>query len=193
MNQPWVYICSPSWASLPPPSPSHPSGSSQCTSPEHPVSWIKPELAIYFTYDNIHISMPFTQIIPPLPSPTESKSLFLTSVSFSARVFQSPHCRGVIFTFVLMGFCLSSSSERKLRPIPSPSAKVCWSPTSNQQPSKSMTTTCQVRANIYLHLLTYFCLLLHDLSLNFLNTLFWAKCTSLSDLLTLSDSVICCF
>ena len=48
--------------------------------------------------------MPFSQIIPPLPSPTESKSLFLTSVSFSARVFQSPHCRGVIFTFVLMGF-----------------------------------------------------------------------------------------
>ena len=35
MNQPWVYMCSPSWAPLPPPSPSHPSGSSQCTSPEH--------------------------------------------------------------------------------------------------------------------------------------------------------------
>ena len=35
MNQPWVHMCSPSWAPLPPPSPSHPSGSSQCTSPEH--------------------------------------------------------------------------------------------------------------------------------------------------------------
>ena len=35
MNQPWVYMCSPSWIPLPPPSPSHPSGSSQCTSPEH--------------------------------------------------------------------------------------------------------------------------------------------------------------
>ena len=35
MNQPWIYICSPSWSPLPPPSPSHPSGSSQCTSPEH--------------------------------------------------------------------------------------------------------------------------------------------------------------
>ena len=31
MNQPWIYMCSP----LPPPSPSHPSGSSQCTSSEH--------------------------------------------------------------------------------------------------------------------------------------------------------------
>ena len=32
MNQ---CMCSPSWSPLPPPSPSHPSGSSQCTSPEH--------------------------------------------------------------------------------------------------------------------------------------------------------------
>ena len=66
---------------LPPPSPSHPSGSPQCTSPEHPVSCIKHGLAICFTYDNIHVSMPFSQIIPPLPSPTESKRLFYTSVS----------------------------------------------------------------------------------------------------------------
>ena len=76
----WVYMCSPSWHSLPPPSPPHPSGSSQCTSPEHPVSCIEPGLAIYFTYDNIHISMLFSQIIPPSPSPTESKSLFFISV-----------------------------------------------------------------------------------------------------------------
>ena len=46
MNQSWVYMCSPSWDPLPPPSPSHPSGSSQCTRPEHPVSRIKPGLAI---------------------------------------------------------------------------------------------------------------------------------------------------
>ena len=35
MNQPWIYMCSPSQSPLPPPSPCHPSGSSQCTSPEH--------------------------------------------------------------------------------------------------------------------------------------------------------------
>ena len=35
MNQPWIYMCSPFRPPLPPPSPSHPSGSSQCTSPEH--------------------------------------------------------------------------------------------------------------------------------------------------------------
>ena len=33
MNLPQVYMCSPSWTLLPPPSPYHPSRSSQCTSP----------------------------------------------------------------------------------------------------------------------------------------------------------------
>ena len=71
---------------LPPPSHYHPSGSSQCTSPKHPVSCIEPGLAIHFIYDIIHVSMPFSQIIPPFPSPspTESKRLFLyICVSFA--------------------------------------------------------------------------------------------------------------
>ena len=46
-------MCSPSWPSIPPPSPSHPSGSFQCNSPEDPVSCIEPGLVICFTYDNI--------------------------------------------------------------------------------------------------------------------------------------------
>ena len=81
MDLPRVYMCSPSWTPLPSPSPSHPSRSSQCINPEHPVSCIEPGLAIHFTYDNIHVSMPFSQIIPPSSSPTESKRLFCTSVS----------------------------------------------------------------------------------------------------------------
>ena len=64
-----------------PPSLYHPSGSSQCTSPKHPVSCIEPGLVIRFIYDIIHVSMPFSQIILPSPSPTESKRLFYTSVS----------------------------------------------------------------------------------------------------------------
>ena len=45
------------------------------------VTCIQPGLAICFTLDNIHVLMLFSQIIPPLPSPIESKSLFCTSVS----------------------------------------------------------------------------------------------------------------
>ena len=41
--------------------------------PKHPVSCIEPRLAIHFSHDIIHVSMPFSQIIPPSPSPTESK------------------------------------------------------------------------------------------------------------------------
>ena len=67
LNLKWVYMCSSSWTPLPPPSPS------QCTSPEHPVWCIKPGLVICFTYDNLHVSMPFSNIILPSPSPTESK------------------------------------------------------------------------------------------------------------------------
>ena len=79
MNLPRVYTCSPSWTPLPPLSPYHPSGSSQCTSPKHPVSCIRPGLAIHFLCDIIHVSVPFSQIIPPSPSPTESKRRFYTS------------------------------------------------------------------------------------------------------------------
>ena len=58
-----------------------PTSLSQCTSPKHPASCIEPGLAICFIYDIIYVSMPFSQIIPPSSSPTESKRLFYTSVS----------------------------------------------------------------------------------------------------------------
>ena len=70
MNPPRVYMCSPSCTPLPPPSPYHPSGSSQGTSPKHHVSCIETGLAILSIYDIVHVSMPISQITPP--SPTES-------------------------------------------------------------------------------------------------------------------------
>ena len=81
MNLPQVYMCSPSWTLLPPPSPYQPSGSSQCTSSKHPVPCIELGLATCFIYDIVHVSMPFSKIIPPSPSPTKSKRLFYTLVS----------------------------------------------------------------------------------------------------------------
>ena len=49
--------------------------------PQALVSCIQPGLAICFILDNIHVSMLFSQIILPSPSPIESKSLSYTSVS----------------------------------------------------------------------------------------------------------------
>ena len=69
----------------------HPSGSSPCTSPKHPISCIEPRLAIHFLHDSIHISMPFSQIIPPSPSPTEYKSPFYTSVSLLLSCIEGYH------------------------------------------------------------------------------------------------------
>ena len=67
MHPPWVYTCSPSGTPLPPPSPYHPSGSSQCTSPKLPVSCIEPAwtgdsfLIWYYTC--------FNAILPNHPPP----------------------------------------------------------------------------------------------------------------------------
>ena len=69
-------ILNPPPSSLPVPS----LWSSQCTSLKHLVC-IEPGLAIRFMYGIIHVSMLFSQIIPPSPSPTESKRLFYTSLS----------------------------------------------------------------------------------------------------------------
>ena len=64
MNLSQVYLWSPSWTLLPPPSPYHPSGSSQCTSPKHPVSCIEPGLASRFIRDILHVSyMPIKYFI----------------------------------------------------------------------------------------------------------------------------------
>ena len=83
MHPPWVYTCSPSSTPLPPPSPYHPSGSSQCTIPKLPVSCIKPGLAIHFLYDIIHVLMPLSQIIPHSLSHRVQKTVLYICISFA--------------------------------------------------------------------------------------------------------------
>ena len=83
MNLPQVHLSSQPWTPLPLPSPYHLSGSSPCTSPKHPVSCIEHRLAIHFLHDSIHVSMSFSQIIPPSPSPSESKFLSIELLMLS--------------------------------------------------------------------------------------------------------------
>ena len=102
---------------LPHPSPYHPSGSSQCTSPEHPVSCIKPGLATHFTYDIIHVSMPFSQIITPSPSPTESKRLFYTPVSLLLSHIQGYCYHLSKFHIYALVYCIGVFLSGLLHPV----------------------------------------------------------------------------
>ena len=54
----------------------------------YPVSNIDWHFVIH---DSIRVSMPFSQIIPPSPSPSESKSPFYTSVSLLLSRIQGHH------------------------------------------------------------------------------------------------------
>ena len=111
MNPPRVYSCYHPEPPLPPPSPYHPSGSSQCTSPEHPVSCIEPGLAIHFTYDIIHVSLPFSQIISPLPLPQSPKDGSIHLCLFCCLPYR------VIITFFLSSVQFSRSAvSNSLRP-----------------------------------------------------------------------------
>ena len=117
---------------LPPPSPYYPSGSSQCTSPKQPVSRIELGLVIHFIYDIIHVSMPFSQITPPSPSPTESKRLFYTSVSLllshiqgycyhlsKFHIYALVYCIGV---FLFTGIPQETRKKSQIKPNSTPIA-----------------------------------------------------------------------
>ena len=90
----------------PPPTPYHLFGSCPCTSPKHPVSCIEHRLAIRFLPDSIHVSIPFSQIIPPSRSPTESKSPFYTSVSLLLSHIEGYHYHLSKFHIYVLVYCI---------------------------------------------------------------------------------------
>ena len=106
INPPRVYMSSQSWTPLPPPTTYHLSGSSPCTSSKHPVSCIEHRLEIHFLHDSIHVSVPFSQIIPPSPSPSESKSPFYTSVSLLLSRIQGYHYHLSKFRICVLVYCV---------------------------------------------------------------------------------------
>ena len=74
-----------------------------------------------YKHDSIHVRMPFSQIILPSPSPSESKSLLYTSVSFLLSCIQGHHCHlskfhiyvSILywcFSFWLTSLCIIGSS-----------------------------------------------------------------------------------
>ena len=89
-----IRVSLPAWTPLLPPSPPHPSGLSPSASFGCPASCVKLALVIYFTCGDVHASRLLSQIVPPSPSPTESKVCF-----FHLCLLCCPTCRiiGTVF------------------------------------------------------------------------------------------------
>ena len=69
------------WNLTPSPLPIPPPRVLQSTGLEFPASYSKFPLAVYFTHGNVYVSVLLSQVFPPSPFLTVSKSLFFKSVS----------------------------------------------------------------------------------------------------------------
>ena len=92
---------------LNPPPTAHPISSLWIIPVHQPqASCIEHRLALRFLHDSIHVSMPFSQIIPPSPSPSESKSPLYASVSFLLCCIQGHHCHLSKFHIYVLVYCI---------------------------------------------------------------------------------------
>ena len=96
----------------------HPSGSSQCTSPKHPVSCIEPGLATRFIYSIIHVSIPFL-------SPVVRSTLFPYTTLFRSQCSSPKHpvsCiePGLATHFIYDIIHISMPFSQIISPSPSP-------------------------------------------------------------------------
>ena len=104
-NQPQVHVCPPSWMPstfLPPSQLSHPLRLSQRTGFQCPVSFTELTLVMYFTHSNVHISVLFSQTIPPSHSPTSPKVC-----SLHLCLLCSPVYKMVSTVFLIPHMCIN--------------------------------------------------------------------------------------
>ena len=100
MNQPWVYVCSPSWTPLPPHSPSHSSGLSRCTSPEHlshasNLDWWSVSHMIIYMFQCYSLKSSHPRLLPQSP-----KDCYIHLCLFCCLAYR------VIVTIFLFWHCL---------------------------------------------------------------------------------------
>ena len=72
----------------------------------YPASDIDWRFDSYMIVRILHVTIPFSQIIPPSPSPSESKSPLYTSVSFLLFCIQGRHCHLSKFHIYVLVYCI---------------------------------------------------------------------------------------
>ena len=98
--------------------PSNPSGSSQCTSLDHPVSCIKPGLVINFTYDNIYMFQCYSlrkfhpYLLPQSPKVCSLHLCLFCCLTYRVIVTIFLKCLTLLSLFLSFIFCPISFQRR---------------------------------------------------------------------------------
>ena len=121
MNQPQMQMCSLSRIPLPPPFPSHPPGSSQCTSPGHPVlsiklAWRSASHMIIYTFQCYLLKPSHPCLLSQSPKDCSIYLCLFCCLAYRVivTIFQIPYiCVSILywcFSFSLTSLCIIGSS-----------------------------------------------------------------------------------